>query len=224
MMWIATIGAVVLGVGLLGGLALAARSRTPSPGPPPVEEQDGTVMLFAVHDSTRARLEGPIDELVRSPANLGRSKRQWAMRNVVKEIVGATDQWQLIGGWNAPLSDRAAVADVLSEWLGALRSREFRVRDESASGTGMSVLALVVCARVELLDFDTRPEHVSQGPFRSGRGLTPAHAMQSALQRLMALGLDDLVAFDVLWTPADAAHPVAPHAIQAAYPELIRAD
>jgi len=215
------LGAALVGVGL--GLRHMAQDEVAPASPREPATADGTVMLFAVDLDTRNRIAPGLDDLLRSPANLAKSKRQLAVRTIVKALLAETPHWQLVGGWNAPLGSERDAADVLARWLGELRSRDFVLR-ATGGGKGLCLVALVVCARVELLDLDTRPRSVDQGPFRSGRGLTPARAMHEALQGVARLGRDDLVAYDLLWTPSDEGESVQSDTLMRAYPELVRAD
>lgn len=93
---------------------------------------------------------------------------------------------------------------------GALTEREASpVRARPEEGPGVVVVTLLVAAREEILDV------IEQ---------TDAAAIGRLLGQVGRLGADDLVAFEVIWSPAAEADRMSTYELEVRYPELEKLD
>jgi uncharacterized membrane protein len=183
---------------------------------------DVTSVRIAVDATARTFIQGQLAKLARRPTR-SRAQLHASLRRVVGMLRKCDAAW-IYGGatnfrpMNAPVGEaafRRLANDARSKFQRELvRNADGRLVLATAeprpnalgAGPGVALVTVVVAAKREIIDFD--------GGSRASLG--------RALGDLDALTVDQLIALEVVWSPADEAERVSTRALEALHPDLMK--
>jgi uncharacterized membrane protein len=219
---------ILVGVVLVIALVLIMKSRMGASAGGAVSwgEMDVSVLSLAIDWRARRPLQAELDRIAKSGDTATPDGLVRMLGDTVVALRRAEVAWLYGGAKNAqPMSAQAAeemfrqsVADARSRYRDELtRNQEGQqssqvapeMRARAEEGQGLVVVTLCVAARRELLDVPTG---------------TDAGLYRGALEGMAALAADDLVALEVVWSPATENDRMSSAELQTLYPELRKLD
>jgi uncharacterized membrane protein len=188
----------------------------------PSERLDVSVVVLALHERARVRVQAAMRAIAERGDSGGPAGLVSMLRASIAALRDAADAWTHAGAVDhAPMP----VAEAEAVFRAAAHRARARFEHElirNADGTtttrpgprlaptdepGAVVVTLIVAARVELVDV---------------RDVRDRSALGRVLAALSALEPRDLVALEVVWSPADERDRASVADVEAHYPELVR--
>lgn len=218
---------VVLFILVVYGLAFLLKAgRRPRSGSPAWGGMDVSALVLAIDWRARRDLQQALDRLARSGATgsrqglvrLLRETATHALRHERSWLYAAVSNYQPMSPPQAEGAFRRIAQTARSRFQhelvrgeggGARAAEGPQMRARRHEGEGVVVLTIVVAARRELIDV---------------RDPRDARALGGALRAFAAIGPADLVALEVIWSPAAEEDRMSTAELEVLYPELVRLD
>lgn len=187
-----------------------------------VANVDVTSLMIAIDARARSRLQEKLDEMARSGNTATAAGRRQLLSAAVAAIESERAAWAYVGSHDARPAPPAQAEQTFTRMTGDLRSR-FRhelVRNVEGAierrdgpqmtarpeeGEGLCVVTFVVAAKRVLADLD---------------GIADPSRFRQALRVLSWLSVAELVAFEVIWSPADENDRMSSAELEVLYPEM----
>lgn len=193
-------------------------------GPPQhfVPNVDVTSLMVAIDARARARLQQKLDEMARTGDTATAAGRRRLLAAAIAAIEQERAAWAYVGSHDARPAPPAQAERTFTRMTGDLRSRfrhelvrnvagavdqrdapESKARAEE--GEGLCVVSFVAAAKRTLADLD---------------GIADPNRFRQALRVLRTLSVAELVAFEVIWSPADESDRMSSAELEVLYPEM----
>jgi uncharacterized membrane protein len=212
---------VLVGVALLIQMA-KSKARGHVGGAPTLNRMDVTGLMIAIDWRSRPFVQGALDRMARSGQTGSQGGLAMLLHQTVDTMLRAEQAWLYAAAYNqAPASAQqaeSAFRRAAEQARGRFRHELVRNADGSSrvlespemkarreEGEGVVVVTIIVAARRELLDVANARD--------------PAQ-VRGALTALRGVGPQDLVALEVIWSPAAENDRMSTAELEALYPEL----
>ena len=217
-----------LGFALLMLLAVAihvarskqvSRSRSYSPYRPTM---DVSALSVAVDADARRRLQAALDEAAAQGDTSTPRGRRTLLAQVARLLLAERDRWLYVGGRDAspdaPSPAEATFRHITTDLRSRFRHELLRniegrteamaspnVTPQAREGEGVCVISVAVAARRNLFDLGPAPDR---------------QRFEQALQLFASLTEEDLVAFEVIWSPSKDEDRMSTAELEVLYPEM----
>jgi len=187
-----------------------------------VANVDVTSLMIAIDAQARSRLQQKLDEMARTGNTGTAAGRRQLLAAAITAIEAERAAWAYVGSRDALPAPPAQAERTFTQMTGDLRSR-FRhelvrnvegsvderdapeTRARADEGEGLCVVSFVVAAKRTLADLD---------------GIADPNRFRRALRVLRTLTVAELVAFEVIWSPAEESDRMSSAELEVLYPEM----
>ncbi len=187
-----------------------------------VANVDVTSLMIAIDARARSRLQRKLDEMARTGNTSTPAGRRQLLAAAIAAIEAERASWAYVGSRDARPAPPAQAERTFTQMTGDLRSR-FRhelvrnvegdvdqrdapeMKARADEGEGLCVVSFVVAAKRTLADLG---------------GIADPNRFRQALRVLRSLSVPELVAFEVIWSPAESNDRMSSAELEVLYSEM----